>query len=285
MTIFALSRPLSRVLGIPGQVESETTCRNLRSSARRPSSFRTLSCWALILSVSLLMLSACGRHKEELESANQQIDKLTSEVKRLTEQIARLNKEKSSLAEEAKSLSDENTRIQRELDHLSKSHAALSSENKELKKKAGLAEEEIASLKREKVRLTQEVDDLKKRPDALPQPLYSPAPVPKEASPPSAKQQQELTPCDHVLAFMKASEGIVRTQKGQERAKALEQVRKEYAPRMEGAPEKAIRAAEEWVKQGAKWWDGSDSDSSFRLLELRNTALETCGKSPKETGF
>lgn len=285
MTIFDLTRPLSWGLAIPGKVVSQTTYRNFRISARRPPSFRTLSCWALILSVSLLLVSGCGRYKEELENTKQQIDKLTSEVKRLTEQIARLNKEKISLAEEAKSLSDENTRIQRDSDHLRKSHAALSSENKELKKKAGLAEEEIASLKREKVRLTQEVDDLKKRPDALPQPPKSPAPLPKEVGPPSAKQEQELTPCDHVLAFMKASEGIVRTQKGPERAKSLEQVRKEYAPRMEGAPEKAIRAAEEWVKQGAKWWDGSDSDSSFRLLELRNTALETCGKSPKETGF
>lgn len=285
MTIFDLTRPLSRVLGIPGQMVSKTTFRHFRISANRSPKSRTLLCWALILSVSLLMVSGCGRYKEELESAKQQIEKLTSEVKRQTEEIARLNKEKISLSEESKGLSGKNTRIQRELDQLNKSSEALSAENKELQKKAGLAEEEIASLKKQEVRLTQEVDELKNRLELLAPPPKSPAPMPKEVGPLGAKQQQELTPCDQVLAFMRASERIIRSQKGEERAKLLEQVRQDYLPMMKGAPEKAIKAAESWVKEGSQWWDNSSSDSSFRLLQLRNTALESCGKTATEVGY
>jgi len=231
MTIFDLTRPLSRVLAIPGQVVSETTCRNFRISARRPPSLRTLSCWALILSVSLLMVSGCGRYKEELESAKQQIEKLTSEVKRLSEEIARLNKEKISLSEESKGLSDKNARIQRELDQLNKSSAALSGENKELKKKAGLAEEEIASLKREKAQLAEEVEDLRKQLATR----MAQAPEMAEATPiPSgqktAKPLEEGSPCDAVLAFMKASEAIVRQQKGEQRTKSLKLVKRNTPP-------------------------------------------------------
>jgi hypothetical protein len=84
---------------------------------------------------------------------------------------------------------------------------------------------------------------------------------------------------------MKASEGIVRQHKGTERTKLLEQVRQQYAPRMKGAPEKAIKAAENWVKEGSKFWDQSGGDGVFSLLQLRNTVLEACGKSPDAAGL
>jgi outer membrane murein-binding lipoprotein Lpp len=285
LKIFDLTRPLRRVLRVPGQVISETPCRSFGSSARNPSSFQTLFCWTLILGVSLLLVSGCGRHKEELESAKQQIEKLNSEIKKLTEEAARLNQEKSQLSEDFKTLSDKNTRMQRELDDLNKAKAALSAENTQIKKKNSEADQEIASLKREKAHLGREVEELNKRAAALAPPSKLPEATPTQRGPQSAKPLEDLSPCDAVLAFMKASEGIVRQQKGTERTKSLEQVKQEYAPRMKGAPAKAIKAAENWVKEGSKWWDESSSDSSSRLLQLRNTVLDACGKSPSGAGF
>jgi myosin heavy subunit len=285
MNIFDLTRPLRRMLGVPGQVISETTCRKFRSSARKPPSFYNLFCWSLIVSLLLLTVSGCGRYKEELENANQQIQKLNAEVKRLTDEVARLNQEKSRLSDDSKSLSDKNAQVLRDLSDLNKAKAALSAENKELQKKNKVGDEEIASLRREKARLDKEVEELKKPVAATRPPSNAPTTMPTEVRPPNGKQPQELSPCDAVLAFMKASEAIVRQQKGTERAKALEQVKQQFASKMKGAPEKAIKAAENWVKEGSKFWDQTGGDGVFSLLQLRNTVLEACGKSPNEAGF
>lgn len=285
MNIFDLTRPLRRMLGVPGQVISETTCGKFRSAARKRPSFYNLFCWALMVSILLLMVSGCGRYKEELESANQQIQKLNSEVTRLTEEVSRLNQEKTRLSDDSKVVSDKNTRMQRDLDDLNKAKGALSAENKELQKKNKATDEEIASLKSEKARLVQEIEELKKR---LTQPAPSPAPpagIPTEVAPPTGKQPEELSPCDAVIAYMKASEAVVRQQKGTERAKALEQVKQQFAPKMKGAPDKALKAAENWVKEGSRFWDQHGGDGVFSLLQLRNTVLEACGKSPDAAGF
>jgi len=266
-----------------GQVTWETTLRSFRSFGQKLPSFYALFCWALIVSISLLVVSGCG--KAELESAKQQIQKLSSEVERLTEEVARLNQEKSRLSDDSKALSDKNERIQRDLDDLNKAKAALSAENKELQKKNKVAEEEITSLNREKARLAQEIEELKKRGAQMAPPPTSAASMPTEVGPQSAKQPEELSPCDAVLTFMKASEAIVRQQKGTERTKSLEQVKQQFAPKMKGAPEKAIKAAENWVKEGSKFWDQSGGDGVFSLLQLRNTVLEACGKSPDAAGF
>ncbi|MBI4964204.1 MAG: hypothetical protein HY913_13075 [Desulfomonile tiedjei] len=285
MRIRDLTGPLGRMLGMPGRVLSETTNRGFRGFVREWPSLYAFSCWALIGTTLLFMLSGCGRYKEELESAKQQIEKLNSEVTRLTQESARLDQEKSSLSGDAKALSDKNTKMQRELDDLNKAKAALSTENNELKKKNSVAEEEIASLKREKDRLAQEVEQLKKRAaDLEPQPK-PPAPMPAEVGPQSAKQPNELSPCEAVLAFMKASEGIVRQQKGADRTKLLEQAHQQYAPKMKGAPPKAVKAAEDWVKEGTKYWDRSPEVALSRVLQLRNIALEACGKGAGEAGF
>jgi len=267
------------------QVISETCCRSFSRFARKLPSLHALFCWALILSILLLMVSGCSRYKEELETAKQQNEKLNSEVKRLTEDVARLNQEKSRLSEDSKTQSDKNTQIQRDLDALNKAKGALSAENKELLKKNKVAEEEIASLNREKARLAQEIEDLKKRVAETAPPTTSPAAMPTEAGPLAAKLPEQLSPCDAVLAFMKASEAVVRQQKGTERTKSLEQVKQQFATKMKGAPEKAIKAAENWVKEGSKFWDQSGGDGVFRLLQLRNTVLEACGKSPDTAGF
>jgi uncharacterized protein YoxC len=277
------TRLIRRMLGGLVPVISETTYRGFRKFSQELPSLYALFCWALIVPIFLLMISGCGRYKEELESAKQQIEKLNFDVKRLTEESARLSQEKGRLTDDFNALSDKNARTQRELDELIKAKGALSAENKEFKKKYSSAEEEITSLKAEKAKLTQEVEELKKRAANM-----VPPPPPLAAMPtgvPPEKQLEELSPCDAVVAFMKASEGIIRQQKGTERTKLLEQIEQQYAPKMKGAPEKAIKAAKSWVQQGTKLWDKSDNNSSFRLLQLRNTVLEACGKSAGEAGF
>jgi outer membrane murein-binding lipoprotein Lpp len=275
---------MKRMMGVLGQVMAETTYRRFRSFAQGLPSLCVLSCWALIVSVLLLTVSGCGRYKEEFESAKQQIEKLNSEAKRLTAEVTLLNEEKNRLSDDSKTLSDKNARMQRELDELNKAKGVLAAENKDLKRKYGTAEEEIATLKREKAHLAKEIEELKKRMAELAPPPTPPvAATPTDIGPQSGREGS--SPCDQVLAFMKASEGIVRQHKGSERTKLLEQVKQQYAPSMKGAPEKAIRAAEDWVKEGAKFWDKSSDDSTFRLLRLRNIVLEACGKSATGAGF
>jgi outer membrane murein-binding lipoprotein Lpp len=276
---------MSRIPGVVIHIISKTAYRSFKNFSRELPSLYALFCWALVLSALLLMVSGCGRHKEELDSAKQQIEKLNSDVKRLTEETTRLKQETNRLSEESKTLSDKNARMQRDLDDLNKAKGALSAENKELQKKNKAAEEEIASLKGEKAGLVQEIEKLKKRVAELAPPPKSPAAIPTEVGPKSGKQLEDLSPCDAVLAFMKASEGIVRQHKGTKRTALLEQVKQQYAPRMKGAPEKAIKAAENWVKEGVQLWDESDADGVFQLLQLRNIVLDTCGKSPNGAGF
>jgi outer membrane murein-binding lipoprotein Lpp len=283
VNIWDSTRTKSRMLGVLGQVAGEKTYRSLRSSGQLPPLY--VLRWALIVTILLFMVSGCGRYKEELESAKQQIEKLNSEVKRLTGEVARLNQEKDRLSSESKAISDKNAQMQRELDALNKTKAALSNENKEMRKKDSSANEQMASLKREKDRLAQEVERLKKRPAEMAPPKPSPATVSPRVGAQSTKRLEELSPCDAVIGFMRASEGIVRQHKGAERTKLLEQVHQQYAQRMKGAPEKAIKAAETWVKEGTKFWDKSSDYPTYRLLQLRNTVLEACGKSPKEAGF
>lgn len=284
MNIYDSTGPMRRKLEVHGQVISIGNCRSLRCFAWKLSSLYGLFCWALVVTILLLMVSGCGRYKEELEDAKQQIETLRSEVKKLSEDAARLEQEKSRLTDESNTLSEKNTKMQREVDDLNKAKAALSAENEEMKKKNSVAEEEIASLKREKARLTQEIEELKRRVAETTPPPKSPAPTSAEVGPRSEKHK-ELSPCDAVVAFMNASEGIVRQQKGTERTRLLEQVEKQYTPRMRGAPEKAIKAAKDWVKEGAKFWDQSHGERVLRLLRLRSTVLEACGKSPNGAGF
>jgi hypothetical protein len=277
--------PMRRVSGMLFKAFSKTAHISFRKFSRELPSLYALSCWALILPILLLMISGCGRHKEELENAKQQIEKLNSEVKRLTEEITRLTQEKSRLSDATNTLSDKNTQMQKEMDKLSKSRGVLSTENKELNNKYSSLEQKLASLKREKDRLTKDFEECRKKvAEVVPttKPLST---QPPGIEPQTSKPQEALSPCDQVLAFMKASEGIVRQHKGTERTLLLDRAKEEYAPKMKGAPEKAIKAAEDWVKEGSKFWDELADDSTFRLLQLRNTVLEACGKSPGGGGF
>jgi uncharacterized protein YoxC len=276
---------MKRKLRVHCPAISEITSGRLRGFARALPPLHALFSWGLIIVIALVMVSGCGRYKEELEGAKQQIQKLDAQVKTLTEETNRLKQEKSRLSDDLQALSDKNVRMQRQLDDLNKSKAALSAENSEIKKKNSAAEQEIASLKREKGGLSQEIEELKKRLAELTAPPKSPSPLPTAVGPQAAKPPEALSPCDAVLAFMKASEEIVRQQRGTERTRSLERIKQEYAPKMKGAPEKAINAAENWVKEGTNFWDKPSEDSTFRLLKLRNTVLDACGKSPDEAGF
>jgi cell division protein FtsB len=273
-----------RVWPMRSKRPAEKGCENSRCFLQKLPSPNVLICWATVLSFLLLMVSGCG-YKDELEGAKQQIEKLNFELKRLTDETSRLKQETNRLSEESKILSEKNARIQRDLDDLNKAKAALSSENKELQRRNKASEEEIASLRGEKAGLIQEIEKLKKPVAEITPPPGSPAAVPTEVGSQSAKQQKELSPCDAVLAFMKASEAVVRQQKGEERAKSLRNVREQYAPKMKGAPDRAIKAAEDWVKEGVKLWDESHGEGVFRLLQLRNTVLDACGKSLTESGL
>ena len=261
---------------------SEKACGRFRGVTRGLPSIYGLFCWAVLLSVLLLMISGCGR--KELEDAKQQINSLTAENQKLTELSASLDKDKNRLNEQVKTLSDKNSRMQRDLDESNKSKAALTDDNKKLKDKITAMEQELARLNREKAALASEIEEYKKR-LAESTPISRPSGnVPGEIGP-VGKTEEEASPCDSVMAFMKASEQVIRQQKGKERTKSLEQVKAQYSPRMKGAPAKAVKAAEDWVKEGAKFWDQSPDDAVFRLLQLRNIVLDACGKSPDAAGF
>ncbi len=261
---------------------SESACGSFRGFTRRLPSFYALFHWTLLISVLLLMISGCGR--KELEDAKQQINSLTAENQKLTELSASLNKDKNRLNEEIKTLSDKNSRMQRDLDDSNKSKATLTDDNKKLKDKMTLMQEELARLNREKAQHAAEIEEYKKR-LAESVPLSKPSGnVPGQIGP-TGKTEEELSPCDAVIAFMKQSEQVIRQQKGKERTKSLEQVKSQFSPRMQGAPAKAVKAAEDWVREGAKFWDTSPDDAVFRLLKLRNVVLDACGKSPDTAGF
>ena len=100
-----------------------------------------------------------------------------------------------------------------------------------------------------------------------------------------AKMSGKLSPCDAVVTFMKASEAIIRQQKEAERTRSLRQVKEQYTPKIKGAPEETIKAAENWLKEWPKLWDESTDDGVFRLLQLRGIVLKACGKSPDEMRF
>ncbi|MFH1117777.1 MAG: hypothetical protein V1792_27975 [Pseudomonadota bacterium] len=285
MNTFDSILPLRRMPAVHGPTIFEAACNRYMGSTWKLPAFRALCCRVLIVSISLLMVSGCGRYKEVIENAKQQIDKLNAQVERLTEETSRLNQDKSRLSDQLKTLSEKTERIQREFEDLNKTKASLAAENKEMRKKDSGSELEIASLKNEKTRLTQEVEELKKRLSQSAPPPESSEATPSTAGMGSPKPQEQLSPCDAVIAFIKASEAVVRQQRGTERTRLLEQVKQQFAPKMKGAPEKAIKAAEDWVKEGTKFWDKPDEDSTFRLLRLRNTVLQSCGRSPDEAGF
>ena len=214
MNICDSSRTTRRMSRVLRQTTCEATFGSLMSSCRELPPLYVLR-WALIVTILLFIVSGCGRYKEELESAKQQIEKLNSEVKRLTDEVARLKGE-------SKAISDKNAQMQRELDALNKAKTALFDENQEMRKKDSLAREQIATLQREKAKLAQEVEQLKERPADMAPPTPSPATMSTGVRPRSTKELEELSPCDAVIAFMNACEPIAKHPRVAERTKLFE---------------------------------------------------------------
>ncbi len=173
---------------------------------------------------------------------------------------------------------------------LKKSGKSLEEENGRLKKRNNELQDELTQLKRQKGDLERDIEELKKRAtDAAQAGRSSQADIDatreRQVQEMVPKPLEGLDPCEAVLAFMKKSEAIVREHKGEQRTKLLEAVKQEYAPRMKGAPEKAVKSAEAWVNEVNRSWDKLHDNSVFSLINKRNEVIKACGKKPGEAGF
>jgi uncharacterized phage infection (PIP) family protein YhgE len=244
-----------------------------------------------LVCLAVIVMAGCGKQKEELESAKQQIERLSAETKNLTESFAGLGKEKERLNDSMTLLSEKNAALEREVAALEKAKASVDRENRKLKDEAEQARKEVASLKQQKIDLERETETLKKGAGTSLTPLKEPETgVTEDVSKPGAQQSaskppQAASPCDAVLQYMKKSQAIVRQYKGEERAKLLQQVKEEFSSLMRGAPEKAIKAADLWVNEVVRVWDNPREDSAFILLSNKKRVLESCHKTPEEAGF
>lgn len=239
-----------------------------------------------------LALSGCGSSKEELESAKQQIAKLNSDTMKLNEAVANLDKEKARVNNELKSLSEKHAELQKTLqdglEKLRKDNAVLAETTSQLDRKVAAMEGAVSSLKTDKAELVREVEKLKKRVAVLPEPKEpgsEAAECPPDAKEPLSRARETLTPCDALIEFMKTSRAIVRGHKGEDRAKLLQQARRDYASRLREAPDKAVKAAESWLEELSASWDKTHNDTVSNLIRKRNAALEACGKKPQDAGF
>jgi len=244
-----------------------------------------------LVCLAVVIASGCGRYQEELESAKQQIAKLTAESTRLAEVSANLEKERSRLNDELKLLSDKTAKMEQQVGDFRNAKASLDDEIGKLKKRNNELREELSALKKEKEELLRQVDDLKKAAaeSVSPEkrPASSSAVIKPEQSPKAqiGTQRGSLTPCDAIVEFMKKSLETVRLHKGEERARLLEQTKQEYASRIKGAPDKAIKAAEAWVNELNSSLDSPRDDTVLILITKRNAVMAACGKTPQEAGF
>jgi len=245
----------------------------------------------LLVSLAVMLCFGCGRCKQDLETAKQQIDRLNAEVQKSNEVAAGIEKEKIQLRDELKTVSDKSAAAQNDLAEMKKARSSLEEQNAKLKKTNTELQDESNTLKRQKTDLEQQMEELKKRLPESP-PLGRPSEIlpggsdqGRPAGGPALRPHENLSPCDAVVEFMKKSEGIVRQNRGDERKKLLAGVKEEYAPIMARAPAKAVKAAEAWVNELTSSWDQPGGDMVYRLLVKRNAVLDACGKKPQDAGF
>jgi len=245
----------------------------------------------LLATLVVVIVSGCGRHKQDLDEAKQRIDNLTAENKRYSEIIANLEKDKRRLTEERQAVDTKIDTLRRELRDLEKSKVALSEEISELKKRNGELLADVNSLRREKADVSQQIEESKPRTaDSVKRTIQTASDRPDErtpligAGPKMPKSAENMSPCEALQAFMDASEQMVRSYKGGQRTDMLEKVKHEYAPRIKGAPEKAIRNAQAWVDELSSSWDQMRNDTVFNLLIRSNAVADACKKNPSDTG-
>jgi len=245
----------------------------------------------LIVGLVVVVVSGCGRYKQDLEEAKQRIDSLTADNKKCSEIVASVEKEKRGLTEERQAVDTKIDTLLKEIGDLKKTNAALSDELNKLKKNNNELSADLNSLRREKADLAQQIEELKKRADAAARQDQSPATGRGEGTPLTvvgqkmSKAPENTSPCEAVLAFMKAIEQVVRSYKSEQRNDMLEKVKQEYGPRMKGAPEKAIKNAEAWSDEMINSWDKPGDNTVFNLLSKRNAVLDACAKKPGDAGF
>jgi phage-related tail protein len=243
----------------------------------------------VLVCLAVALCFGCG-YKDELERQKQQVDRMHSEVQRLSETLGSLEKEKTRLGDDLKVLADKNASLQTEVADLKKAKDSSEADNAKLRKRNSELQDELDSLKRQKTDLEREVGELNKKLSESPPPQGS-----SQAQPPGSGPQAvpgkvssgppPPNPCDTVIVFMKQSAQIIKQNKGNQRTKRLAQLKQELAKSMEGAPPKAVKSAEAWVNELSATWDKRNDDSVYKLLTLRNAALEACGMKPQEVGF
>ncbi|AFM25751.1 hypothetical protein [Desulfomonile tiedjei] len=233
-----------------------------------------------------LLVSGCGM-QQELETAKQNVERLTAENKKFSEIIADLTQSKNKLTEEIAALETKNRSLTDEVARTQKAEQAVLKENSELKRKQNECRNELANLEKDKASLNDQLDQLKKQIETTDRTSIgdSAGQQPPEVGRQSPKPREALSPCDAVLEFMRKTEEIVRRVKGGERAKQLKDLKQEYAARLNAAPEKARKASLQWVAELERSWDKPDDNTVFNLLSRRNAVLEACEKDPSSLGF
>jgi len=237
-----------------------------------------------------VVLSGCGNYKQELQTAKQEIDRISTENKTLLQTVSRLQQEKSGLTDEISRLRDANQALTSENERLTKDRSKVARQNAELESASKALEKDLASLKQQKAELQRQVEELKQ---AVSVSAERERPSTAEAMPPpgsglvrpSPEQQAKLGPCDFLIEYMKKVESIFRRATGDERAKLIENLRKEYESRISGAPKKARIAAEAWTSEMTRSWDKPRDDSVSLLIEKRNAVLKSCDKDATQAGF
>lgn len=244
-----------------------------------------------IVVLAVVSLAGCGKFQEQLDTAKRQIEQLHAETKSLSERLAGLDQEKTRLSEQTKLLAEKNEVLRNQVAALEKAKTSLEKDLEAARKSNQATAAELQSVKTQKADLEREVEALKKSAGAAPALPAEPkeqasgaamqAAPDKGASPAHAK----ASPCDALLRYMRRSQAIVRQYKGEERTKMLQQVKQELEPHMNGAPEKALAAAEKWVNEMVRVWDNPRSDSAYILLSNKAVVLDTCHITPEEAGF
>lgn len=269
--------------------------RHLRAVLPRNISFR-LDRWGrgwlkapvgmMFMLLAGLLVSGCGM-QQELETAKQNVERLTAENRKFSEIIADLTQGKNKLTEEIAALEAKNRNLTDEVARTQKADQALSKENSELKRKQNDCRNELANLQKDKTSLNDQLDQLKKQLESPDRTSIgdSAGQQSLEASRQSPKPREALNPCDSVLEFMRKTEEIVRRVKGEQRTKQLKDLKQEYAARLNAAPEKARKASLQWVAELERSWDKPDDNTVFNLLSKRNAVLEACEKDPSSLGF
>lgn len=240
---------------------------------------------SVALGLLLLTFTGCANYKDDLDKAKQIIDNQTNEIKMLNDQIARCEADKKAAESNLKSVSEKNVLLRQDLENLNKTKDAMSSENREIRGKLKEANDHIVTLKQEIAQLSEKADKLQTRLSDISSPPKTTEASRAETEMQSIKPQSQSNPCDEVIFFMKASEEVIRQLKGKERSQSLQQIKEKYAPRMKGAPDRAIRAAEEWVRAGVEIWDKPSDDSTYKLIKFKNIVLEACGKTAADLGI